>query len=204
LRSTLWKIINDLDPYNEDVAKFMELKYSFPVQPNRFAVAVKTELERKVIYLNYLDQAAKALEAIRSHRDKELSPRWQANYDLIYAQLLAYTARSYEYGASLERFILNPKQVPFEKPKFLRLSSWVIRASSSTVGGNLTASYVQRSSEMFEQLIQDHPGTPWAARAQWELERGFGFELREHYSYYGPRPPSKPGTPRPKIPIPKL
>lgn len=205
LRSTLWKIINDMNPYDENVAKFMELEYSFPARPDRFATAVRAEQEKKLIYLNYLDQAAKALESIRSHREKELSPRWQANYDLIYAQLLAYTARCYEYGAYLEQFLRNPKQVPFEKPKFLRLTSWRIRTTTSTVGGELTASYIQRSSEMFEQLIREHPGTPWAARAELELQRGFGFELREHYTYYGPRPPSKPSsTPRPKIPIPKL
>lgn len=205
LRSTLWKIINDMNPYDENVAKFMELEYSFPVRPDRFAAKVRAEQQKKLIYLNYLDQAAKALEAIRSYRNKELSPRWQANYDLIYAQLLAYTARCYEYGVYLEQFIRNPKHVPFEKPKFLRHTSWRIRTTTKTVGGELTDSYIQRSTEMFQQVIRDHPGTPWAARAELELQRGFGFELQEHYTYYGPRAPSKPSsTPRPKIPIPKL
>ena len=38
-------------------------------------------------------------------RQHEASPRWQANYDLLYAQLIAYQARMYEYGAYLEEFL---------------------------------------------------------------------------------------------------
>ena len=58
---------------------------------------------------------------------------------------------------------------------------------------------------MLNDLIDEHLGTPWAARAQWELDRGFGFDLKEQYHYYGPRPPStRPPYTGPPIPIPKL
>jgi hypothetical protein len=50
--------------------------------------------------------------------------------------------------------------------------------------------------------IENHPGTPWAARAHAELQRGFGVDFAPEYwrSYRGKPDPSgaKP------LPIPKL
>ena len=203
LRSVLWKIIHDLNPYHPEVAKAMTVRFSFTSNVAGFVNQVRVEQEKARQYIVYLDAAAKALEGIRKAREQETQPRWQANYDLIYAQVLAYTARTYEYGAYLEGFITKPKVVPFEKPGMVRLSSWHIRESKSTVGGDLTKTYVDRATEMFNNVVTDHPGTPWAARAEWELARGYAVELREHYSYYGPRPPSPPRPTTIKIPIPK-
>jgi hypothetical protein len=203
LRSMLCKIIKDLNPYRDEVAKVMEVRYDFSAKPERFIVQARQEQAKARLYLEYLAAAEKALAEIGKLRDQEVSPRWQANYDLIYAQVIAYIARTYEYGAYLEAFIADPKVVPFEKPNFHRLSSWHINHSKQTVGGTLTGSYIERASAMFDQVIYEHPSTPWAARAEWELSRGFGFDLRERYSYYGPRTP-KPTRSIPKIPIPKL
>jgi hypothetical protein len=182
----------------------MEVRYSFSADPARFLAQSREEQAKARFYLQYLSAAEQALARISDARGQEVSPRWQANYDLIYAQVLAYSARTYEYGAFLEAFIANPKPVPFEKPKFLRLSSWHIQHSQKTIGGTLTASYIERAAAMFNGVIEQHAGTPWAARAQWELSRGFGFDLRERYSYYGPRAPTTPRSPRPSIPIPNL
>jgi hypothetical protein len=50
---------------------------------------------------------------------------------------------------------------------------------------------------MFQEVIANHPSTPWAARAEFELKRGFGCELIPDYD--GPHP-----TPTgPIIPVPK-
>ncbi len=165
LRSTLWKIIHDLNPYDKKIAAAMQVAFSFSSNEPQFLAQVRKEQAKARDYIVYLDAAAKALESIRRYREQEPSPRWQANYDLIYAQVLAYTARTYEYGAYLEHFINNPKIVPREKPKFLRLSSWHIRESKKHVGAELTETYIARSSSMFNQVIEEHAGTPWAARA---------------------------------------
>ena len=58
--------------------------------------------------------------------------------------------------------------------------------------------YIDRANELFQKVIDYHPGTPWAARAQWELRRGFGVHLTPHY-----RAPYRNYT-GPPIPIPKL
>ncbi|MCO6458088.1 MAG: hypothetical protein J5I93_22520 [Pirellulaceae bacterium] len=202
LRRVLWQIIHDLDPYDPRVAEVMEVRFQFSAQPDEFVRQVRQEQAKAQLYLAYLDEATRTLDALRYDREREPSPRWQANYDLMLAQTVAYTARTYEYGACLEQFVNHPKIVPLEKPGQIRLSRWDVRPSSVTVGEARTEPYMVRARELFRAVIDQHPGTPWAARAEQELDRGFGFELAEHYSYYGPRS----STPRsyPQIPIPKL
>ena len=58
--------------------------------------------------------------------------------------------------------------------------------------------YIDRANELFKQLIADHPGTPWAARAEHEMKRGYGVDLYPEYDF-----PIPPYT-GPLIPIPKL
>ena len=89
-----------------------------------------TEEEKAMKYILYLDAREKELERLKSQRDKDPSPRWRANYDLIFAQIIAYKVRMYEYGAYLEEFVndlqayhRNPtdKNNRFKPPPLTRL-----------------------------------------------------------------------------------
>jgi hypothetical protein len=135
------------------------------------------------------------MEAIRR---QEPSPRWQANYDVLYAQLVAYQARMYEYGATLEDFIKNPRVAPLNRPPNLTHVSWDIHTRQPLRTGDTVKPYVERATAMFRDVIANHPSTPWAARAEFELGRGFGCELYPDYD--GPHPQPS-GT---IIPVPKL
>jgi hypothetical protein len=150
--------------------------------------------------VEYLDRADKVFssEEMKYARTQETSPRWQANYDLLYAQILAYKVRNFEYAAYLDWFLKNPKVVPLTKTPNLSLVHWDITTRADTLTGDLTASYIQRSKELFQQVIENHPGTPWAARAEWEMQRGFGVKLVPAY-----RAPYRTYT-GPAIPVPKL
>jgi hypothetical protein len=37
----------------------------------------------------------------------------------------------------------------------------------------------------FEAVIENHPRTPWARRARWELDVGFGMKFVEGYHHPG-------------------
>lgn len=195
-RLTIWKVINDLNPYKPEIAKHIDMRMTFSPQPSAFANQVNTELQKSVFYYQYLGAAEKALEDLKKQRDREPLPRWQANYDLIYAQLLAYEARLWEYGAYLEAFIKSPKQ--FDPPKPDRqIADWRIAMRKKRLGeamaGNPSETserrakaqkneaLIARSTELFKAVIREHAGTPWAARAEAELNRGFGVELNAHY-----------------------
>lgn len=200
MRALVWKVVNDLNPYNERVKKVIELRHAFSPRPQEFLQQVAQEQTKAKVYLNYLAAAQKAMEAGKEHRAQEVSPRWQANYDLIYAQIVAYQARVYEYGAALEHFRRNPKVVPFTKPPNKRLIHWHIHTQKEMLTGEIAEPYVKKSRSAFQAVIKEHPGTPWAARAKWELNRGWGVGL--HHVYRAPYPKVPPNVR--VIPVPKL
>jgi hypothetical protein len=180
LRSTLWKVINDLNPWREPQ---INLRQEYPIEMEEFRRVAPAEVQKALRYVVYLDQAEKVLEGLQRERAKEIYPRWQANYDLIYAQVLAYKVRVYQYGAYLEWFMRNPKQ-PALKPPNPRLTAthWDITTRQEMLETKYASQeelqkYVQKATQLFQNIMKNHEGTPWAARAQWELTRGFGVHV---------------------------
>ena len=104
----------------------------------------------------------------------------------------------YEYGAALEDFIKKPKTAPKTRSPNLLHIDWEITTVQPIRTGAKVQPYIDRATSMFKQITLEHAGTPWAARAQDELRRGFGIELVPDYEA-----PDKPysGT---LIPIPKM
>ena len=199
LRTFLWKVVSDLNPYRPEVAEIIEVRMAFSRNPQQFVQQVRESQAKAKVYLDYLATTQLVLEEASEHRRQEVSPRWMANYDLIHAQVIAYQARIYEYGASLEAFLQNPKIVPLSRPPNLTLSHWDVVTRKETITGPISQPYVDKATELFELVISRHPGTPWAERAAQELKRGYGIDLRPDYD-----PPPRPRVSGPVIPIPKL
>ena len=202
LRIAIWGIINDLNPYRPEVARTIELRTHFSPDYQRFLEQVAEQKIRASVYLPYLDRAVKLLESdeMRRLRRDEPEPRWRANYDLILGQLMAYKVRVYEYLAYLDHFAKNPKRVPLHKPPDLKLEHWGIRTRGEMLTRDVTAEYLDQANELLAQCAENHPGTPWAARADWERRRGYGVTLKPVYWHTWRRG----GQPAERIPIPKL
>lgn len=197
-RSGVIKVIYDLNPWQPEIAKYIEMRHHFAPTPAEFVQQVAQEQSKAIVYLQYLDKAIQMMKALEKDRAHEYTPRWQANYDLVYGQLYAYTVRIYEYGAGLEEFKRNPpKDVPFTKPPNLRLVHWDIYTQKRLLSAEKGQEYIDKANERFARVIKEHPGTPWAARAEWELKRGYGVGLTPAYDY--PRPPGKEPVPTPKL-----
>ena len=200
MRTRINEVIASLNPWNEAVRPHVELRVHFSPDPNTFVKQANQERAKSIRYVDYLVKAENvfASEEMRYARSQETSRRWQANYDLLYAQILAYKVRNFEYAAYLDWFLKNPQVVPLTKEPNLQLVHWDISTRKETLTGEMTDSTIAQSREMFQGVIDEHPGTPWAARAQWELRRGFGVYLRPRY-----RAPYRDYS-GPHIPIPKL
>jgi hypothetical protein len=200
LRTRINEVIGSLNPWNEAVRPHIELQVHFSPNPQDFIKQAVEARAKSVRYVQYLDLAEKVFDSdeMKYARRQETSPRWQANYDLLFAQILAYKVRNFEYAAYLDWFLKNPKVVPLTQSPNLLLVHWDITTRKETLTGELTAAYIERSKELFQKVIENHPGTPWAARAEWELQRGFGVELVPAY-----RAPYRTYT-GPVIPIPNL
>ncbi len=200
LRTFIWQVILDLNPLNEQTAEIIELRMRFSTDATTFLRQARQEQQKAKTYLIYLANAQKALESGYELRESELNARWQANYDLIYAQLIAYQARVYEYGAALEVFIRNPKTVPLMLPPNRRLVGWDITGQSKLSAAEVSQPYIERAVELFNTVIELHDGTPWSERATQEIDRGFGLQLVPVYR----TPPRRTPSGVPPIPIPKL
>jgi hypothetical protein len=197
LRATIWKCIYDLNPYNKDISAQIEMRVHFSLQFPEFVRQARIEQAKATKFLVYLAAVQKVMESGAKYREQEDDPRWQANYDLIYAQIVAYQARIWEYGASLEEFIKNPKTAPLTKSPNLRLVHWDVTTRKQILTEE-SKPYIERATELFNLVMANHPGTPWAGRAQRELSRGFGVDFRPDYDPPYLEPKGK------LIPIPKL
>ena len=181
LQTLLWSVISTLNPYDKTAAKVIELRVHFSPDFETFKEQVLREEEKIPTYLQELARQTQIVEDARRLRREEPTPRWQANYDLLYAQLIAYQARVYEYGAYMAQFVRQPPVIPKQRPPNLYLTYLDLGSRKETLTGDKIKPYVEKATELFEQIKKDHPGTPWASRAQWELNRGYGVRLNPRY-----------------------
>ena len=198
LRSVIWQVINDLNPYNERSKEIVELDYDFPIRHDNFLRSVRENQLKAKLLLRYMADAERVLEQGKKWREQEPQPRWQANYDIIHAQLVSYQARIYEYGVGLEEFLNTYAKALQENPlrKDSRvLHNWHLRLRQRTLAPE-SRPYIDRANEMLEEVAQSFRGTPWGARAEWEMRRGYGVTLRPYYDLpwkevQNPTPPPK-------------
>ena len=175
LRTLVWKIVNDLDPHQPEVAKMMDLRQSFSSNTAQFRRQAQEAGAKAEFYFAGLARGIKALDAQERARDREDSLRWQANYDLIRAQLAAYAARVYLYRTALDeaakKLIVTPATLPPDK----RLVAWRIREHTEAPIDKTAAKMLDLSRGLYLAVVENHRGTPWAARAEWELKRHFNY-----------------------------
>lgn len=183
LRATLWKVISDLNPYDKRLESLVQVRFwDWPIEPAAFAREADTNVKKAQTLIGCFAAAERALEAVRPQRARERSLRWRANYDVTYAQTIAYQARLYEYIAYVTGFVRNPKPIRNELGASRPTNSWDGRYVKRTVVAEpAVVKLRERSTELYRQVVADHPGTPWAARAEYELTRGFGCEFVEDY-----------------------
>ncbi len=197
MRAIIWKIINDLNPWNTALARKLEPQGTFSIDKAEFAKAAATEMQEAKQIIVYLQEAEKALERIKPLRARESSPRWRANFDMIYGQVLAYQVRLYEYGARLQLQTVNPKPIKNIHGPKRPTNYWGIGNTTKTITDEITKEKRELAQQVLQQIIAEHSGTPFATRAEWELKRSFGMDLNEGYA--DPRL-RNPGTPRPNVP----
>jgi hypothetical protein len=179
LRTLIWQVIQDLNPYRKGTQKAVEMRMEFAITLPEFVQQARQEQVKAKMHLRYMAEAEKALLNGKHLREQEADPRWQANYDVILAQLIAYQARMYEYGVALDAFIAAPKTAPRMKGGKQHMH-WDIQTVKKTRTEE-SKPYIERANNLFAEIKKSHPGSPWSARATWEQRRGFGVDFRPEY-----------------------
>ena len=77
-------------------------------------MAVNQGIAERTAYT--VDEALVPINSVAKLRDREISRRWQAHYDLIRGRLLAMKVRCYEYNWACARMKKDPPK--FSSPKF--------------------------------------------------------------------------------------
>jgi hypothetical protein len=185
-RKVIFQVISDLNPYKQgSKGSRVEVRTDhFSIEPAKFAQEAAAEMKKASDLISYLKEAERALEAVKPYREREKSPRWRANFDLIYAQTISYQARLQEYGWYMAEFLRTPKPIknPFGATR--PTNGWDVALIQRLLKPEVTQATREKADALFRQAQKDYAGTPWAQRAGEELGRGYGIELREDYDDY--------------------
>ena len=179
-----------LNPHLDKELNMQEHQYS--LDPSKFATQGKVTFDRAVRAMGMLNEAVKVLDDVKKLRDREQSQRWRANYDLMHAQCLAYRVRLFQLLISLDA---HQKAKPI--PKDPKNNFWDIHRVAALLepdkeqirATRVDMAELKKQHELakaeFQEVIKNHPRTPWARRAAWELSPGFGMKFAE--SFWDPR-----------------
>ncbi|MBL9080798.1 MAG: VWA domain-containing protein [Planctomycetales bacterium] len=186
-RQMIFKVISDLNPYQSgSKGSRVEVRTDqFPIEPPAFAKEATENMKKAQDLILYLQEAQKALESVAAHRAREKSPRWRANYDLIYAQSISYQARLQEYGWYLAEFMKTPKAIKNPLGPARPTNGWDVGTVKRLLKPEVTQATREKADALFREIQKEYAGTPWAWRATEELGRGYGIEL--HEDYWDPR-----------------
>lgn len=210
-RKAIWDVIallNPFDPKNKEMEIPIENWYG--LKPAEYGPPMAKAFGRCMFTMGLLTQAQTRLDGVKKQRDKEPSRRWRANYDLILGQIMAYRVRLFQYMLALDQFgktfpkrRLNDKSnawaIAIDQKELLKPDAQELKATNVSLKDMEDAQIA--ATKQFELVQKEHPNTPWAARAAWEMNRGFGMQFREHYFPPPPKnpPPSPPAPPPPNL-----
>lgn len=200
-RDSIWKVIARLNPNTDNQLNF---GWQFSIDQEQFREQAKREFDKTVRAIGLLNTAIAQLEKIRPLRAKESSQRWRAAYDLAYAQCCAYKVRLFQNTLALDQHAKVWPEIKKENTnrwhrhsqgELLAPDQQQLKATGVSKEGLETAR--KEAIAAYETVMKQHPGTPWALRAEIEKRRGFGIGFHEHF--HDPRyddPATRPKTPK--------
>lgn len=185
-REAQWQVIQALNPHRDPQLSMRSHWYSS--DPTTFEKEATKTFEQAVRALSILNEQVRSLDSVKKLRDKEPSARWRVNFDLMHAQCLAYRVRLFQLLLTLDQ---HRKARP--TPKDPHNNCWTIQyvhtllepdkeqVRETRIDLNELKTQDAVAREEFEAVVRNHPGTPWARRAQWELGQGFGVRFVEDF-----------------------
>lgn len=185
-RRAIGDVVTLLDPRLDPQLQIQESWY--PVDPARFREAGQASFQRALRAMGLLSQAIAILEKVEPLREKEESTRWRANYDLVFAQLLAYRVRLFQF-----LLVMDTQLTTVPKPTNLQNNVWNVgrvnemlvptdrQIKLTKIDIDEIKAQLERARQKFEFVKKTHPRTPWANRAQFELNQGYGMKFFEGF-----------------------
>jgi hypothetical protein len=151
------------------------VRTDFPKEKDEAALAkiVTTAQKAAAIHDQPIQQLYDTLIVGEPDRPKLTGARWQAGYDLALGQVLAAKARLDGYNAMLA---LLKQGKSFAHADSTR---WVLEPADEIAAGSVLDKMAKKSRAYLQRVVNQHPGTPWAAVAQRELHYPAGWKFVE-------------------------
>jgi hypothetical protein len=165
-----------LTPMQSPTLRFV--KRSEAEMANTLTEAQKSaaELEPKI------DMLYNVLKLGEGDREKEVTLRWQAGFDLAMGRVLAIKVRTEAYNAMLAQ---AKRGLKFKDEKN---NTWALEPSDEISVGSQLEKMADRARMYLNRVITDHPGTPWAMLAERELKDKLGWKWKEEFTDLSPPP----------------
>jgi hypothetical protein len=138
------------------------------------AQKTSAKLEPKVLAL------LQVLQLGEKDRKKELSPRWQAGFDLSMGRVLAAQVRTSSYNGMLAK---AKRGLKFKDTKN---NTWLLEPDDDISVGSKLKRTGDEARTYLQRVIDDHPGTPWALLAKKELDVPLGWKWTEKFTDVSP------------------
>ncbi len=189
-RKTIWDVILRLNPHLDNELNIGT--WHLPIDHEEFKKEARGQFNRGVRALGLMKAALEKLDKVKDQRDLEPDARWRAAYDLVYAQLLAFRVRVFQYLLLMDQHV-DTKPKPSD-PKHNRWDRHYAKEMIEPTPDQVKAAKVdmaelekqrQTALAMYDKIIKEHPGTPWAQRAQ--QEKAWGFGMRYISRFYDPK-----------------
>lgn len=200
-RETVWQVISRLNP-NNDTALFqhhdpdLNIQHEhFPLANEAFRTSAAAQVSKAVKAMSLVNEAIELMEKMKPARASERIQRWRASYDLALAQLHIFRLRLYQYLLAMDRHAnnmpapqnadanewnfwwdKNAKITP-DDAQFERLKAAFGLKLSKAEYVEMVSSEEAAAINRLQQIQTEHAGTPWARRAENELNWGFGFRV---------------------------
>ena len=179
LRRTLREVIG--------LTKDFPYRHHYSVIPEEMLAQVNEDGPIVSDRLNALIAVEKRLRSIEKLRNREPEKRWQAAYDLMLAQVVAYQIKAYEYRANLlEMAAKVPKSKYMPSPEMGVV--WTLDHNHQPMAPKESTEKVYAEAmRLCKLVIERHPKTPWADLAQDEIDRGFSVHRSEWDHKHSPQ-----------------
>ncbi len=142
------------------------------------------------------------LAAGEKDRQREVSLRWKAGYDLALGRVLAVKVRAESYNAMLA---LAKTSLKFQNPEN---NTWILEPADEISTGSQSEKLAAQAKMYLQRVVAEHPETPWAALAAAELATPIGWRWTETWTRPPDPPPERmqnnnnnPPRPRPQQPM---
>jgi hypothetical protein len=170
LRKAVWEALELLDKHER------QLRMSFLADANveNFRKQIMREQENLAIAEQELKEFRDQLDKVRAaHYDQE-TPRWQANFDLVYARFVGRMALYREYNFVIgNRLRRDPTLSNPEKN-----NGWKI-VPAERVQDKEAREWARERDKVLEAILKQHPNTPWEFLAEREKVTSLGLKVEE-------------------------